>query len=182
MEVSRRFSLVLYILIFLFGFLETGSALNFNNHDYFITKGVYTWEESNNYLPEGYHLATVTSLEEHNFIVNNLLEGYLGEYWLGAYQDQEADPKSGWHWVTGEPWSFQYWAPGEANEWNDTLEDHLGMWSNYGWQWNDEHGSSNIKGFIAESAPIPTPEPATLFLLGTGLVSLIGVSRKKFKE
>ena len=182
MEVSRRLSLVLSILIFLLGFIETGNALTFNNHDYFMIEGVYTWEQSNNYLPEGYHLATVTSIEEHNFIVNFLLKGRLGEYWLGAYQDQGTDPMSGWHWVTDEPWSFHNWASGEGNEWNGTLEDHLGMWSNYGWQWNDEHGSSNIKGFIAESAPIPTPEPSTLFLLGTGLFGLLGVGRKSLKN
>ena len=182
MEASRRFLLVLCIIFLLFGFIESGSAITFNNRDYFVIEGVYTWEESNNYLPEGYHLATVTSIEEHNFIVNYLLKGYMGEYWLGAYQDRGTDPMSGWHWVTDEPWSFQNWAPGEANEWNGNLEDHMGMWSNYDWKWNDEHGNSNIRGFIAESAPVPTPEPTTFLLLGAGLVGLLFGGRKMKNE
>jgi len=182
MDALRRFILVFSLVICSFGFIETGNALTFNDHDYLVMKGIYTWEAANNYLPAGYHLATVTSMEEQNFIANSLLEGYIGEYWLGAYQDQGSDPMSGWHWVNDEPWSFENWAPGEANEWNGTLEDHLGMWSYYGWQWNDEHGNSNIKGFIAESAPIPTPEPSSLFLLGASLLGLITVSQKRFKN
>jgi PEP-CTERM motif len=182
MEALRRGILVLCLVICSFGYTGTGSALTFNDHDYLVIKGIHTWEAANNYLPAGYHLATVTSMEEHNFIANSLLQDCIGEYWLGAYQDQGSDPMSGWHWVTDEPWTFENWAPGEANEWNGTLEDHLGMWSNYGWLWNDEHGSANIRGFIAESAPIPTPEPSSLLLLGTVLFCLTAVSRKKFKN
>ena len=182
MEALRRCTFILCLVFISLVCIETGSALPFNSHDYLVLEGTYTWEAANNYLPAGYHLATVTSMEEHNFIANNLLKGYTGEYWLGAYQDLGSDPVSGWHWVTNEPWSFENWALGEANEWNGMLEDHLGMWSNYGWQWNDEHGSANIKGFIAESGPIPTPEPSTVFMLGFSLLGLVTVSRKKFRN
>jgi len=34
----------------------------------------------------------------------------------------------------------------------------------------------------SSGAPLATPEPATLILLGTGLVGLAGYGRKKFKK
>ena len=33
-----------------------------------------------------------------------------------------------------------------------------------------------------EGAPLATPEPATLVLLGSGLVGLVAIGRKKFKK
>jgi hypothetical protein len=181
MKMLRSSLLVFSLITFLLVFIEPGNALTFNDHDYTVITGNYSWEEANSYLPEGYHLATVTSLAEQNFLVNNLLAEYTGEYWLGAFQKPGNAPTEGWQWVTDEPWAFENWAPNEPNDWNGIAEDHLGIWSRYDWQWNDEHGRANINGFIAESAPIPTPEPTTILLLGSGLVGLAGL-RKKFKK
>ena len=40
---------------------------------------------------------------------------------------------------------------------------------------------SHYISFNSSNPPTPVPEPSTLFLLGTALVGLIGVSRNKFK-
>ena len=178
-------SLLIFSLIALLSIVTVpANALTFNNHDYMVINGHYTWEEAHQYLPEGYHLATVTSMDEQNFLSYSLLAEYTGEYWLGASQNQGKAPDEGWQWETGEPWDFKYWASGEANDWMGVPEFHLGIWSDYGWHWNDEHGRANIQGFIAESDPIatPVPEPATVFLLGFGLIGLAGVRRKISKR
>jgi hypothetical protein len=55
------------------------------------------------------------------------------------------------------------------------LEDLLA--SNADWDWSDMTVMGN------DLAPAPVPEPATMLLLGTGLIGLAGVSRKKmFKK
>ena len=37
-------------------------------------------------------------------------------------------------------------------------------------------------GSLTEGQPLTIPEPATLILLGTGLVGLAGLGRKRFKK
>ena len=96
------------------------------------------------------------------------------EWWLGEFQDIaiEPDPAEGWEWVTGEPWVYTNWQSGEPNN-AGGIEDHLAMENRF---WNDEGTAiSIIKGYVAETVPIP---PA-VWLFGSGLVGLIGISRRK---
>jgi S-layer homology domain len=99
----------------------------------------------------GYHLVTITSQAEQDFVWQFLVEATGGgwEWWLGGYQDAaiETDPAAGWKWVTGEPWSYTAWRFGEPNN-GGGIEDHLAMDGN---GWNDEGTALGIiKGYIAE--------------------------------
>lgn len=150
---------------------------------------VATVNEGADQLPMGWYLATITTMEEQSALAENM--GSLkGEYWLGGVQPYQSDPVGGarndWSWDTGEGFCFTCWGPGEPNEWGGELEDHIGTWSRYQWNWNDEHKDANIRGFIVERGALydncaPIPEPATILLFGTGMAGLMGFRLRRRK-
>lgn len=85
----------------------------------------------------GGHLATLTSAGENTFVLSRLGIGPFA-YQIGAFQPiQACEPGCLWSWVTGEPWDFTNWFPGEPNDANATVgEDWSVMWGTTG-QWND---------------------------------------------
>jgi hypothetical protein len=105
------------------------------------------------------HLATITSTEENQFILQTIAPASYDGLWLGGYQETAApdyfEPAGGWRWITGEPWAFSEWSPGEPN--NNTIrgpENHLHInFSNT--TWNDVTASYPISGYLVEYEPPP---------------------------
>lgn len=138
-----------------------------NNHYYEAVAAAVTWAEARDaaaarsYLGQPGHLVTITSAAEQTFVTTTFPTAVSANYWIGAYQDKAApdfsEPAGGFHWVTGEPWSYTSWNSGEPNN-NGGFgppEDYVIFASNG--NWNDLGTStSTINGYVVEyEAPRP---------------------------
>jgi hypothetical protein len=86
-----------------------------NGHWYQRIPEQKTWSEARLRCTDvGGHLATISSADENSF-----LHATVGNWqvWLGGRQTVGAcEPGCGWYWITGEPWAFTNWSPGEPND------------------------------------------------------------------
>jgi hypothetical protein len=95
------------------------------------------------------HLVTITSPAEYAFLRVAFPAIASNMFWMGGYQTPgSCEPGCGWHWLTGEPWTYVNWAPGEPN--NVGGEPWLGCLADGGW--NDFHSGWQIKSIIEWSA------------------------------
>ena len=93
----------------------------------------------------GGYLATITGAEENAFVFSLIQDpvywnGPRGP-WLGGYQLPGRPLREGWQWVTGEPFVYANWSPGQPNDSGGVDETRL----EFGWgaatiadTWNDQ--------------------------------------------
>ncbi len=171
-----------------------GPTYTFNSHEYTLvaaatTGGAQTWGVAEaDAVAWGGHLVAINDAAEQAFLTGQW--GQTGVLWIG-FTDQITE--NIFQWTNGEPSAYTNWYPGEPNDYNAVFggEDYAVMnWAEIPGSWNDCSpdgvqswscaGSSGEVGYlgIAERATA-VPAPATLALLGAGLLGLSLTRRKK---
>ncbi|MFL8710808.1 immunoglobulin-like domain-containing protein [Clostridioides sp. GD02377] len=94
------------------------------------------------------HLVTITSKDELD-IFNSLTTKTV---WLGGTDEEK---EGTWKWITGEPFEYTNWCPGEPNNFDAGGENYLVSIKNSNGLWNDTANSPNptwtdIEGFVVE--------------------------------
>ena len=111
-------------------------------------QGSFTWQQAKTDAENrGGHLATITSAEENNLIRQIASEGSV---WIGG---SDAAQEGQWQWVTGEPFSYSYWAGGEPNNCCGG-EHYLQLYGGSG-EWNDLQPGSGMPYIIEFSVNRP---------------------------
>lgn len=122
------------------------------------------------------YLVAINTPEEQAF-VGSVAAGLV--CWIGAYQDRSApdywEPGGGWRWVSGEPWSYTNWLPGEPNNLHWAGEDWVDIlpYSSYptGYGWNDRNTEEGyLGGNRGVVERVPEPSALALLLLAVGLL------------
>jgi hypothetical protein len=159
-----------------------------NGHAYelIITPSPVNWDQASAATSAlGGYLATVISAQEQAFIEANFdfvnIPGN-GVY-IGGFQPAGSlEPAGSWRWVTGEPFVYTHWGPGEPN--NLGGEDVLEFPQNTSFNWNGISRNNLRQAYLVEwdTPPSPVPAPPALVLTLSSGVSLLGwgwVRRKR---
>ena len=97
-----------------------------NGHSYQRIDTPSTWSNARTYCESlGGYLATLTSQQENDFVYQNLALQQV-DIWLGGTDEIS---EGNWQWVTGEPWSYTNWFPGNPDNNASAGQDYLAFTS-----------------------------------------------------
>jgi hypothetical protein len=152
------------------------ATLGGNDHYYesvSVPAGI-TWDAASTAATNrGGYLATITS-EQENGVLSRLIKsrpelwthrpsGDAWGPWFGGVQPAgSGEPGDGWSWITGEPFTYTNWAPGEPTN-TSPGEDRLhfiGKKAAVGDSWNDKpHLDNAVVSYVVEYEHSINPTP-----------------------
>jgi len=148
-------------------------VLTFGGHRYQLVMEQGKWDEAKAKAEAmGGHLATISSKEEHEWLVATMLaqfkqSGAKDGLFLGAHRKSVG---VAWEWIAGEPFGFTAWGNGKPD--NDDKSEVGLQWTKLGWddvvkgvtvpnflvEWDDDGTAKPAP--IAATAPAPQSAPA----------------------
>ncbi len=115
--------------------------VNATFHDYELIREDITWDSANrSAMYKGGHLATITSDDEFNLIVQLVSDMGCSFCWLGGRTEIAVDGGVASWWITGESMPDKYWCVTEPSGTDgERIEDCILLWylEKYGWTFND---------------------------------------------
>ncbi len=157
----------------------SSEVLTFGGHRYQYVRGVASWEEAKAKAEAaGGHLATITSAEEDKWLRETFgaqarREGTNFIHLGGVLEGTQ------WKWLTGEPFTYTGWLPGQPNGSGSTLQY---FWNNDALGWDDRATTNSaVNPFLIEwdsAAPAAAAEPWLEVLQEPTKVSLSGEAER----